>query len=199
MNEPSLNPLDNLDPEMMDYLDKLSIISNEIKHSVASVNANDKEDSVSLSSIYSSISSDSEGIVGISERTKHLADLVNSRLTAFIFMSQQCYEQGVSNPKGSQELEGLKNILNEALGNYNQKDSKREEIMVKHIFQQIICLQREYNYMEARLNSIQDEVKETEEEETRLKDEIVYIENNIEKFVVETHQIPSSSCNCLVI
>ena len=71
--------------------------------------------------------------------------------------------------------------------------------MVKHIFQQIICLQREYNYMEARLNSIQDEVKETEEEETRLKDEIVYIENNIEKFVVETHQIPSSSCNCLVI
>ena len=199
MNEPSLNPLDNLDPEMMDYLDKLSIISNEIKHSVASVNANDKEDSVSLSSIYSSISSDSEGIVGISERTKHLADLVNSRLTAFIFMSQQCYERGVSNPKGSQELEGLKNILNEALGNYNQKDSKREEIMVKHIFQQIICLQREYNYMEARLNSIQDEVKETEEEETRLKDEIVYIENNIEKFVVETHQIPSSSCNCLVI
>ena len=184
---------------MRGHLEKLNVISHEIKLSIDSVNTDGKEESVSISSCHSSMSEDSEEIHRISDKTKQITELVNSRLTAFLFMSQKCYEEGIGHPTGNDELEGLKQILCEALDNYSSNDYKKEEILVKHIFEQIICLQKEYNYMQDRLINTQAEIKETEEEENRLKEEIGYIEKNIKKFIADSHQISSSNCNCLII
>ena len=113
-------------------------------------------------------------------------------------MSQKCYEEGIFNPSLVDELEILKKSINDTLSAYNEDENGPEKILLKHILDQILQLQKEFHSLETKLTETQTEIRYTETEEIYLKEQMGNIEKNINKFVMETQEREFKGCSCLV-
>jgi hypothetical protein len=173
-------------------------IQHQIKASMDSIYSASAVESISFSSSNSN-SADSVDVQKVSSKTKEISEMVTSRLTAFLYISQKCYEEGSFSNEAQEELNDLKKSLDKTLSQCKENDDKTNEIFAKNVLDQILGLEREFFFLKSRLTKTEAEIKSTEEEEMQLKQQMHTVEGNIGKFIMETHETSNPSCKCILI
>ena len=125
-------------------------------------------------------------------------EMISNKLTAFLFISKKTYEESFSPKNFNLELKVLKDSVNETLEVCRERDDKDNEVLAKSLLDQIINLQKEKNCLQSKLMQTEADVKNTEEEETDLKGHLKYLEEDIHKFIIDTHENRKSTCACLI-
>ena len=156
------------------------------------------EESISVSSNHSSVSADSEEIQIVMQKTSKITEMVEKKLKAFISISQKCYDEGLYYLEENEELELLKESINETANECKKIEDNENQIIAKTVLDQILSLYKELNHLQLKLVSSRAEIWETEEEERTLKCEIGLIEQNVKKFMFEVREAENQSCHCTV-
>lgn len=157
------------------------------------------EESISVSSNHSSVSADSEEIQIIMQKTSKIKEVIEKRLNAFMSISQKCYDEGLYYLEENEELELLKESINETVNECDKLEGKESQIFVKTVLDQILSLHKELSHLQLELVNSKTEILETEEEERTLKCEIKIIEENVKKFMFEVREAENQSCRCTIL
>ncbi|OMJ68060.1 hypothetical protein SteCoe_34604 [Stentor coeruleus] len=145
-------------------------------------------------------SADSEAVKKVVLKNKEITDMVSSRLTAFLYMSHKCYEEGSFSSEAEEEIKDLKKSLDLKLEQYKENQDKNNEVLVKGVLEQIYSLEKEFVIMKKRLLDTETAIKLTEEEKMQLKKQMSMVEDTANKFICESHEnAPGGLCNCVVV
>lgn len=155
-------------------------------------------ESFSLSSCNGN-SADSEAVKKLVVKNKEITELVSSRLTAFLYMSHRCYEEGSFSSEAEEEIKELKKSLDLTLEQCKENQDKDSEVLVKGVLEQIYSLEKEFFIMKKRLVDTEKAIKLTEEEKMQLKKQMRIVEENANRFIYESHEnTPRTLCNCIL-
>jgi septal ring factor EnvC (AmiA/AmiB activator) len=152
-------------------------------------------ESFSISSGDFKSSDESVNVEKVSCKTKELQDLINSRLTAFLYMSKRLCEQDEVN----HEVRNFRKSLDRTLSYCFESQEKGSEVYVKNVVDQIVQLQKEYLELQVMLGNTRDEIRHNEEEIEELKVQQGSIESNISRIIEETQEKNYTTCQCSVI
>jgi hypothetical protein len=170
----------------------------KIKASVESLYSSVLAESFSLSSSYKESSSESVDVDRVLKKSSEIKEMVTARLTAFMYMSKLCLDEE-NFVQGNRELEKIKKSLDITLKSCIEEQDKTNEIFIKGILEKISQLQKEFSKLQMKLLETQEEIRNTEEEEVELKDKMLKVEGNINRFIIETKEENQVSCNCLLM
>ena len=168
----------------------MAVPKHETKISLDSLYSSLNSQSFSLSSSEFGSSDDSVNINRIESKTKELQELINTRLTAFLYMSQRLCEEEELNGEVKRFRRSLDRTLSYCF---------ESEVYVKNVLEQIADLQKEFDGLEQRIGDRKGEIRQTEEEIENLRLQQESIESNISRVIEESREKNFTTCQCRVM
>lgn len=150
--------------------------------------------SISISD--SSSSADSVAIGRIQNTNKDLLELITSRLTAFLYFTENNRETPIRSIKSSiHSLEEMHISIAKEAEQLSPDDGSF--LVVSKILKDLSELKRYYEEEQANLKSKQQELKTLETEESELCSRLQNIETKVSKIMLEQNSV-KSSCQCRI-
>lgn len=144
----------------------------------------------SLSSSSFQDSDESDNVENIVKKNQQIKEIITNRLTVFLYMSQKWYEDD--------EVKEFRKSVDKTISFCSGTD-EQGGVFVKSVLDQIGRLQKEYEKLEEKLHEAKDEILNTEEEEEELKEQMNIVEQNVNRFIIETREKNNTTCQCLLM